>query len=107
MNGKLEFRCAKCGKLLNGATLDYSQKWLCSKCAADQTDVLYCERGCKVRAVDLDAGMSGDSKQAHQFLTEGEVYEVESLNVGGWISHIVLKEIPGQRFNTVHFVRCE
>ena len=49
----------------------------------------------------------GDSKQAHQFLTEGEVYEVESLNVGGWISHIVLKEIPGQRFNTVHFVRCE
>lgn len=26
MNGKLEFRCSKCGKLLNGATLDYSQK---------------------------------------------------------------------------------
>lgn len=42
MNGKLEFRCSKCGKLLNGATLDYSQKWLCSKCAADQTDVFFC-----------------------------------------------------------------
>ena len=40
MNGKLEFRCSKCGKLLNGATLDYSQKWLCSKCAADQTCIV-------------------------------------------------------------------
>ena len=62
MNGELEFRCPKCTKLLDGVTLDCSQKWLCSKCATDQTDVLYCERGCKVRAVDLDAGMSGDSR---------------------------------------------
>ena len=32
MNGKLEFRCPKCGKLLDGVTLDYTPKWLCSKC---------------------------------------------------------------------------
>lgn len=106
MNSKPEFRCPQCGKLLDGVKLDYSFNWLCSECVKDKTDVLHCERGCKVRAVRLDAGMTGDSKQAHKFLTEGQVYEVESVHVGGWISHITLKEFPGQRFNTVHFDRC-
>lgn len=107
MDRKLEFRCPKCGKQLNGTTLDYKLQWTCSECTDDKTDVLHCEKGCKVRAVRLNVGMSGDSKQAHEFLKEGQVYEVGSLNVGGWISHIVLKEFPGQRFNTVHFDRCE
>lgn len=107
MDGKLEFHCPKCGKQLNGVALDYKWQWACSECAEDKTDVLHCEKGCKARAVRLDAGMGGDSKQAHKFLTEGQVYEVDSLNVGGWISHIVLKEFPGQRFNTAHFDRCE
>ncbi len=107
MDGKLEFRCPKCGKLLKGVTLDYKLQWVCSKCVEDKADTLHCEKGCKVRAVRLDAGMSGDFKQAHKFLTEGQVCEVDNLNVSGWISHIVLKEFPGQRFNTMHFERCE
>ena len=69
MNEKIEFRCPKCGKLLDGITLDYRLEWLCSKCTEDQSDVLHCERGCKVKAVDLDAGLSCDSKQAHELLT--------------------------------------
>lgn len=107
MNGRFEFRCPKCGKPLHGLTLDYTCEWLCSECAEDKTDMLHCERGCKVRAVDLDAGMKGDSQQAHKHLTKGQVYEVESLNVGGWCSKVELKELPGIHFNTVHFIRCE
>lgn len=99
--------CPNCGKSLDGITFDYGIRWECSKCATDQTDVLHCERGCKVQAVDLDAGMWGDSKQAHKFLTEGQIYEVESLHVGGWISSIQLKEFPYERFNTVHFKRYQ
>lgn len=107
MNEKIEFRCPKCGKLLDSITLDYRLKWLCSKCAEDQSDVLHCERGCKVKAVNLDAGLSCDSKQAHELLTEGQVYEVEKIHVGGWCSSIRLKEFPGKEFNTVHFIRYE
>lgn len=95
MNEKIEFRCPKCGKLLDSITLDYRLKWLCSKCTEDQSDVLHCERGCKVKAVDLDAGLSCDSK------------EVEKIHVGGWCSSIRLKEFPGKEFNTVHFIRYE
>lgn len=105
MDTIFEFRCSKCGKILNGVTLDYFGKWLCSECATDQSDVLHCERGCKVQAVNLDAGTEDDSRQAHELLTEGRIYEVESLNVGGWISSIQLKEFPGKKFNTVHFRR--
>lgn len=105
MNMNFEFCCPKCGKALSGVTLDYFGKWLCSECATDQADVLHCERGCKVQAVNLDAGMENDSKQAHELLTKGHIYEVESLNVGGWISSVQLKEFPGKKFNTVHFRR--
>lgn len=107
MDGKFELRCPKCGKLLNGVSFGYGHEWLCSECAEDKADVLHCERGCKVRAVDLDAGMPGDSKKAKELLVEGQVYEVESLEVGSWISNLCLKEFPGVRFNTVQFERCE
>lgn len=57
--------------------------------------------------MNLDAGLSCDSKQAHELLTEGQVYEVEKIHVGGWCSSIRLKEFPGKEFNTVHFIRYE
>lgn len=107
MNEKIEFRCPKCGKLLDGITLDYQIGWLCSECAEDQSDVLHCERGCKVKAVNLNAGREHESKKAHELLVEGQVYEVESLNIGGWCSYIQLKEFPGEEFNAVHFIRYE
>ncbi len=107
MKGNLKFCCSRCGKPLDGIILDYSHEWLCSKCVTDQTDVLHCERGCKVKAVNLDAGMSEDSNRAYEYLIKGKIYEVKSLDVGGWISYVTLKEIPNQKFNTVHFIRCE
>lgn len=106
MDEKPQVRCKKCGKIITGVSLDYMMGWLCSECAEDKTDVLHCERGSKVCAVRLDAGFDTDSQKAHELLTEGRVYEVESLNIGDWVSYVVLKEIPNQRFNTVHFDRC-
>lgn len=107
MNIMPVFKCPICGKVLDGIILGYSQQWLCSKCAKDQSDVLHCERGTKVKAVNLDAGWACDQERAHKFLTEGEVYEVECLEVGDWQSTIHLRDFPGERFNTVHFKRCE
>lgn len=99
--------CPKCGKELDGTSFDYGTEWECSSCFRDKTDVLHTERGCKVMAANLDSGWPSDSKRAHQFLVEGSIYEVESVNVGSWQSSISLKEFPKERFNTVHFVRCE
>lgn len=107
MNITPVFKCPTCGKVLDGIILYYSQQWPCSKCAKDQTDVLHCERSSKIKATDLDAGWVCDQERAHKLLTEGEIYEVEHLEVNGWHSTIYLKEFPGERFNTVHFERCE
>lgn len=54
--------CPSCGKELNGVTLTYPPlwDWPCSKCATDPKDVLHCERGSKVKAVNLDAGWACD-----------------------------------------------
>ena len=101
------FKCPICGKVLDGIILDYFWQWPCSKCAKDQTNVLHCERGSKVIAVDLDAGFEYDSKLANDLLVKGQVYEVEKINIGSWISAIWLKEFPGKKFNTVHFKRYE
>ncbi len=107
MDGFLDFTCPTCGKRLDGVVLDYKLSWKCSHCADDQTDVLHCERGCKVRAVDLNAGWDSDAQKAHDLLVQNRIYEVESLHVGGFYSTIQLKEFPNINFNTVHFMRCQ
>ena len=91
-------RCPRCGKELDGVTMTYRWDWPCSKCADNQKDVLHCERGSKVKAVNLDASWVCDQKRAHKLLTEGTIYEVESIEVGGSSSAIRLKEFPGERF---------
>lgn len=107
MERTFKFRCPQCGKELNGITLEGRLTFPCSRCAIDQSEVLHCERGCKVKAVDLDSGYTHDSEKAHEFLTEGQIYETENLNIGRCFSHIQLKEFPGEWFNTVHFIRCK
>lgn len=97
--------CPKCRKILYGVTLCYGDKWLCSRCATDKTDVLHCEQGSKVVTTHLDGGYSSDSKKAHKFLTQGQIYEVDRLWIGRSDSTIYLKEFPNEGFNTVHFDR--
>ena len=101
-----ELKCKKCGKVIDSVTLKYGGNWICSKCADDKKSVLFCERGCKVKAVNLDWGNKSDSEHAHKFLQKDKVYEVESVEVGSYTSDIYLKEFPNEKFNTVHFIRC-
>lgn len=99
--------CPKCGRILYGVTLCYGNEWDCSKCAKDKSDVLHCEQGSKVIASHLDGGYSSNSKKAHKFLTEGQIYEVDRLWIGRSDSAIYLKEFPNESFNTVHFDRVK
>lgn len=103
----LDSKCPKCGKALKGVLLEYNKKWLCSECVEDKSDTLHCERGSKVIAVCLDNGYTCDSEQAHKFLVEGKIYEVDRIDIGRSNSKIWLKEFPNQAFNTVHFKRIE
>lgn len=104
MFGKV--KCKNCGKVIDSVVLHYDGDWLCSECATDRESVLFCERGCKVKAVNLDNGWDYDKEQAHKFLKQDAIYEVESVEVGGYSSTLYLKEFPNEKFNTVHFVRC-
>ena len=100
-------KCKKCGKAIDSIINHYGSKWICSECAEDKESVLYCERGCKVKAVHLNYGYDWNIEKAHQFLQQDKIYEVESVEIGKYISYVCLKEIPNQKFNTVQFVRCQ
>ena len=97
--------CPKCGRILFGVTLCYGDKWDCSKCAKDKTDVLHCEQGSKVIAVNLDNSYATGSQKAQNLLTEGQIYKVDRLWIGRCDSTIYLKEFPNEGFNTVYFNR--
>lgn len=101
-----ELKCKKCGKVIDSATLLYQMEWLCSECTVDKESVIFCERGCKVKATNLDNGWDFDRYKAHKFLKQNAIYEVESVEIGGYSSTVCLKEFPNQKFNTVHYVRC-
>lgn len=101
-----ELKCKKCGKIIDSITFYYGNQWLCSECADDKESVLFCERGCKVKAINLDGGWKSDAEQANKLLKQNKVYEVESVEVSGYSSTICLKEFPNEKFNTVHFIRC-
>lgn len=102
---KWETTCKKCGKTLDGVEMHYGHEWDCSTCAEDQTDVLHAEAGCKVKAAHLEWGRTGDMKQAEKLLKKDGIYTAKALSVGGFSSTIELEEFPGEKFNTVHFVR--
>ena len=97
--------CPKCGKELDGVQIAYGHSWECSGCHEDKEDPIYCERGCKVEFSFPGSGREHEREEAKKFLTAGVVYEVESVQVGGWCTDIELKEFPGKKFNSVFFRR--
>jgi hypothetical protein len=99
----LESKCPKCGKTLNGLSMDYGFKWECSDC--NTNDVLHAERGCVVRAVNLTDGYSYDEEIANHYLVKNADYTVERVSVGGWRTDVWLQEFPKIKFNSVHFKR--
>lgn len=97
--------CPKCGKELDGVYIAYGSSWECSNCHEDKAEPIHCERGCKVEFAHPDSGRGLEREEAQKLLTEGAVYEVESVQVGGWCTDIELKEFPGKKFNSVFFRR--
>ena len=99
--------CPKCGNKLNWVSYDYGTRWICSKCIEDKSDILHCEKGCKVKAVNFNCGYPTDKEKSSKYLKKDKVYTVEFISVGAYSSKIYLREFPGIEFNTVHFVRCK
>ena len=54
-----------------------------------------------------NGGWPGDAEDADQFLTRGQIYQVSRVIVENWSSEVVLREFPGERFNTVLFENVE
>ena len=96
-------KCRLCGKELNGIISFYTKDWFCSDCKKD--DILCAERGCKVKVVTLNAGYEHEEKEAKSLFQLGDIYTVESVEVGSWSSEIELKEFPNKKFNSVFFGR--
>jgi len=56
-----------------------------------------------IRAVNLDNGWPDDRVLAKQHLTLGALYTVANSRTWDEASDVELVQIPGVRFNTVHF----
>jgi hypothetical protein len=55
----------------------------------------------------INFGYDSDKEKANKHLKIGQIYTVEFMEVYAWNSLVTLKEIPGIRFNTVHFIDAE
>jgi len=52
-------------------------------------------------------GYPFDEEKARHFLRVGQTYTIEYMDVQDWSSTIILQEIPGVEFNSVHFIDNE
>lgn len=96
--------CYKCKKELPGVTLDYKIPWACAKCKKEENDPLYCICGDKVK-YKYPRNTEPYDPNTNKYLIKDHIYTVESIEIGGWISYLTLKEFPGKKFNTVLFER--
>lgn len=99
-------KCGKCGRELIGLNFGYGRTWDCSDCTTDKTSVLHCERGSKVIVKTLGAGYPHEQEEACRLFSVGDVFTINTVNVGRSSSEITLKEFPQKHFNTVFFERC-
>ncbi len=63
---------------------------------------IYADGGDKV-IYTAEGGYDHDKEQAAKHLVAGQEYAVNYTTVHNWSSTVVLKEVPGQKFNTVMF----
>jgi len=101
MWGKLT--CEKCGREIIGVDWGYGFTWICSDC--EPKGLLHCEKGSKIAFVHPNSGYPGDQESAKKHLIKNGEYTVEYLSVGRSSSTIQVKEVPGIKFNSVHFER--
>lgn len=64
---------------------------------------IYSKPGTKI-VFTGENGSDWDKEHAFKHLEVGKEYTVKSIEVGGWSSLLELEEVPGVRFNTVHFI---
>ena len=64
------------------------------------------KKGHKVTVTErsIGNGYPLDEEKARHYLKVGRVYTVERMDVHDWSSTVLLQEIPGVEFNSVHFV---
>ena len=63
----------------------------------------YAKEGHKVKFTSPNAGYEYDQKQAETHLLVDGIYTVERTEVHNFSTDVYLKEVPGQKFNSVHF----
>jgi hypothetical protein len=68
---------------------------------------IYAKPGTKVVFCNLDWGYAGDQEWAKKHLFPGQIYTVDHTEVYNWSSDVILKEVPGVKFNTVLFEEIE
>lgn len=64
---------------------------------------IYAKYGDKVVFAHPDCGYDSDIKFAARHLTAGREYTVEATDVHSFHTNVLLKEVPGILFNSVHF----
>jgi len=67
---------------------------------------LDCKHGMKVRYIG-EGGWDADKVHANKYLTVGEIYTVDIIDIGNWSSDVYLIEFPEIDFNTVMFEEVE
>lgn len=68
---------------------------------------MHSERGCRVKVKSVTNGWNSDIEKAQKYFNVGDVYTVENVEIGGFISYLTLKEFPNIKFNTVNFALCK
>jgi hypothetical protein len=62
---------------------------------------IYSKPGTKVEFLDRN-GHEWERKEAEKILEVGQIYTVESIDVGDWCSYVTFEEVSGE-FNSVMF----
>lgn len=64
------------------------------------------KKGHKVTVTEksIANGYPLDEEKARHYLKVGKVYTVARMDVHNWSSTVILQEIPGVEFNSVHFI---
>lgn len=63
---------------------------------------IYAPEGTKVKFMN-ENGFDREKEYANKILDKNQIYTVDRVEVGGWVSYVYLKEFPNEAFNTVMF----
>ena len=64
---------------------------------------IYAKSGDKVIFKHPNAGRESDQETARKNLVPNQTYTVDRTKVHDWHTDVFLREVPGVRFNSVHF----